>query len=169
MASVCRGCGGKLLESDENGLCSFCSCSSVKVKGSLAGIARNSDIRLKESLRRNFQAECTEVGMYLAMSRQAFREGFSEIGETFKRIALEEAEHAACFAEMLGEEVAETTEDNLQHQLATEMRECRGKKALAELAGELGYREIYDSVSEMCRDEIRHRMAYQGLLGRYFD
>ena len=112
--------------------------------------------------------ECTEVGMYLAMSRQADREGFPEIAEAYKRIALEEADHAARFAELLGEIVQADTEKNLQLRVEAEFGACQGKKDLATKAKQLNYDAIHDAVHDMCKDEARHGMAFKGLLERHF-
>ena len=116
----------------------------------------------------NFTGECTEVGMYLAMSRQAHREGYPEIGEAFHRYALEEANHAARFAEMLGECVYADTKKNLQLRADAEHGACSGKKELAALAKQLNYDAIHDSVHEMAKDEARHGSGFRGLLKRYF-
>jgi len=132
------------------------------------GIAKDVDAQVVEGLRQNFMGECTEVGMYLAMSRQADREGFPEIAEAYKRIAFEEAEHAAKFAELLGEVVNADTKANLQLRVDAEHGACQGKKDLATLAKQLNYDAIHDTVHEMCKDEARHGMAFKGLLERYF-
>jgi rubrerythrin len=132
------------------------------------GVAKGLDPEVIEGLKANFMGECTEVGMYLAMSRQADREGFPEIAEAYKRIAFEEAEHAAKFAELLGEVVAADTKKNLQMRLEAEFGACQGKKHLASKAKLLGYDAIHDTVHEMCKDEARHGMAFKGLLERYF-
>lgn len=132
------------------------------------GVAEGVDPRVIEGLRLNFTGECTEVGMYLAMSRQADREGFPEIAEAYKRIAFEEAEHAAKFAELLGEVVKADTKTNLKMRVDAESGACQGKKDLATLAKQLNYDAIHDTVHEMCKDEARHGMAFAGLLKRYF-
>ncbi len=106
--------------------------------------------------------------MYLAMSRQADREGYPEIAEAYKRIAFEEADHAAKFAELLGEVVQADTRANLQARVDAEHGACQGKKDLASRAKELGYDAIHDTVHEMCKDEARHGAAFAGLLKRYF-
>jgi rubrerythrin len=112
--------------------------------------------------------ECTEVGMYLAMSRQADREGYPEIAEAFKRYAWEEAEHAAKFAELLGEVVTPSTKKNLQLRADAEAGACEGKMMLAKRAKELNYDAIHDTVHEMAKDEARHGAGFMGLLARYF-
>ena len=132
------------------------------------GVAGGIDPEIIEGLKANFTGECTEVGMYLAMSRQADREGFPEIAEAYKRIAFEEAEHAAKFAELLGEVVDTSTKKNLELRVAAEFGACQGKKDLATRAKELGYDAIHDTVHEMCKDEARHGQAFRGLLNRYF-
>ena len=132
------------------------------------GVAKGLDEGVVEDLRANFKGECTEVGMYLAMSRQADREGFPEVAEAYKRIAFEEAEHAAKFAELLGEVVYADTKKNLQMRVEAEYGATKGKKDLATLAKKLGYDAIHDTVHEMCKDEARHGKAFQGLLKRYF-
>ena len=132
------------------------------------GVAQGVDERVIEGLRANFVGECTEVGMYLAMSRQADREGFPEVAEAYKRIAIEEAEHAAKFAELLGEVVVADTKANLEARVAAEHGATQGKKDLATLAKQLNLDAIHDTVHEMCKDEARHGKAFEGLLNRYF-
>ena len=133
------------------------------------GVAKGVDPRIIEGLQANFVGECTEVGMYLAMSRQADREGFPEVAEAYKRYAFEEAEHAAKFAELLGEVVAADTKANLKVRVDAEQGACQGKKELATLAKELGLDAIHDTVHEMCKDEARHGRAFKGLLDRHFN
>jgi rubrerythrin len=132
------------------------------------GIANGLNDELLEGLRANFIGECTEVGMYLAMSRQADREGYPEVGEAYKRIAFEEAEHAAKFAEILGEVVVADTKSNLSARVEAEYGACEGKKKLATIAKENNLDAIHDTVHEMCKDEARHGRAFKGLLDRYF-
>ncbi|MCT4597643.1 MAG: NADH peroxidase [Vallitalea sp.] len=132
------------------------------------GVAKDVDEEILEGLRMNFTGECTEVGMYLAMARQADREGYPEVAEAYKRIAWEEAEHAAKFAELLGEVVTNDTKTNLQLRVDAEHGACAGKKDIATKAKKLGYDAIHDTVHEMCKDEARHGMAFKGLLDRYF-
>ena len=132
------------------------------------GVAKDVDAEIVEGLRANFTGECTEVGMYLAMSRQAEREGYPEIAEAYKRIAWEEAEHASKFAELLGEVLVADTKENLRVRVDAENGACAGKKQIANRAKELGYDAIHDTVHEMCKDEARHGMAFNGLLKRYF-
>lgn len=132
------------------------------------GVAQGLDAEIVEGLKMNFMGECTEVGMYLAMSRQADREGYPEVAEAYKRIAFEEAEHASKFAELLGEVVTKDTKTNLQMRVDAEHGACQGKKDLATKAKQLGYDAVHDTVHEMCKDEARHGMAFKGLLNRYF-
>ena len=132
------------------------------------GVAQGVDERVIEGLRANFVGECTEVGMYLAMSRQADREGFPEVAEAYKRIAIEEAEHAAKFAELLGEVVTDSTKKNLQMRVEAENGATAGKTDLAKRAKEANLDAIHDTVHEMARDEARHGKAFAGLLKRYF-
>jgi rubrerythrin len=132
------------------------------------GIARDLEKDVVEGLRANFTGECMEVGMYLAMSRQADREGYPEIAEAYKRYAYEEADHAARFAELLGEVVNADTKKNLQLRVEAEHGATSGKKELATRAKELGYDAIHDTVHEMCKDEARHGKGFEGLLARYF-
>lgn len=132
------------------------------------GVAKGVDTEVIQGLKDNFTGECTEVGMYLAMSRQADREGYPEIAEAYKRIAFEEAEHAAKFAELLGEVVFADTKKNLQLRVEAEFGACKGKKDLATKAKQLNYDAIHDTVHEMCKDEARHGAAFNGLLTRYF-
>ena len=132
------------------------------------GVAKDVDPRIVEGLRAHFNGECSEVGMYLAMSRQADREGYPEVAEAYKRIAYEEADHASKFCEMLGELVTTSTETNLEMRVAAEHGACAGKLAIAKLAKQLNYDAIHDTVHEMCKDEARHGAAFQGLLKHYF-
>ncbi len=131
--------------------------------------AKDIDADILAGLRANFTGECTEVGMYLAMSRQADREGYPEVAEAYKRIAWEEAEHASKFAELLGEVVVADTKTNLKVRVEAEHGACQGKKDLATKAKQLNYDAIHDTVHEMCKDEARHGSAFAGLLKRYFN
>ena len=132
------------------------------------GVANGLDERVIEGLRENFNGECSEVGMYLAMSRQADREGYPEVAEAFKRYALEEAEHASKFAELLGEVVTDSTKKNLEMRVDAENGATEGKVELAKLAKQYNLDAIHDTVHEMARDEARHGKAFAGLLKRYF-
>ena len=131
------------------------------------GVAKDVDAEILEGLKAHFNGECTEVGMYLAMSRQADREGYPEVAEAYKRIAWEEAEHAAKFAELLGEMVWDT-KTNLKARVAAENGACADKKRIATRAKELNLDAIHDTVHEMCKDEARHGQAFEGLLKRFF-
>jgi len=133
------------------------------------GGAKGLGAEVVEGLRANFMGECTEVGMYLAMSRQADREGYPEVAEAYKRIAFEEAEHAAKFAELLGECVDADTAKNLKVRIEAEHGATEGKLMIAKRAKELGYDAIHDTVHEMCKDEARHGCAFEGLYNRYFN
>ena len=132
------------------------------------GVAKGVYPEVLEGLRAHFSGECSEVGMYLAMSRQADREGYPEIAEAFKRYAWEEAEHAAKFAELLGEVVTDSTQKNLQMRVDAENGATAGKFELAKLAKKYNLDAIHDTVHEMARDEARHGKAFEGLLKRYF-
>jgi rubrerythrin len=132
------------------------------------GVAKGVDEEIIQGLRENFTGECTEVGMYLAMSRQADREGHPEVAEAYKRYAFEEAEHAAKFAELLGEVVNADTKKNLELRVAAEHGATEGKLKLAKRAKELNLDAIHDTVHEMAKDEARHGKGFEGLLQRYF-
>ena len=134
----------------------------------VVGVAKDVDPEIVEGLRQNFNGECTEVGMYLAMARVAFREGYPEIGLYWEKAAYEEAEHAAKFAELLGEVISDSTKKNLEMRVMAENGACEGKKKLAARAKELNLDAIHDTVHEMAKDEARHGCAFQGLLKRYF-
>ena len=125
------------------------------------------DAEVMEGLKAHFMGECTEVGMYLAMSRQADREGYPEVAEAFKRYAWEEAEHASKFAELLGE-IVWNTEKNLKARMEAESGACTDKMRIAKRAKELGYDAIHDTVHEMAKDEARHGKGFEGLYNRYF-
>ena len=133
------------------------------------GVAKGVSEDILADLRANFEGECCEVGMYIAMSRQAIREGYPEVGEFYMRAALEEAEHAAKFAELLGEVVVPCTKTNLQMRAEAECGATAGKFELAKKAKELGYDAIHDTVHEMSKDEARHGKGFEGLLKRYFN
>ena len=135
----------------------------------VVGIAQGVDPEILEGLRMNFTGECTEVGMYLAMARVAHREGYPEIGLYWEKAAFEEAEHAAKFAELLGEVVTDSTKKNLELRVAAENGATLGKFELAKKAKELNLDAIHDTVHEMARDEARHGKAFEGLLKRYFN
>ncbi len=134
----------------------------------VVGIAKDAPEEIIEGLRANFNGECMEVGMYLAMSRVAAREGYPEIALYWKEAALEEAEHAAKFAELLGECVCDSTKENLAVRVAAENGATAGKFELAKMAKQLNLDAIHDTVHEMAKDEARHGRAFAGLLERYF-
>ncbi|MGL4980622.1 MAG: ferritin family protein [Fusobacteriaceae bacterium] len=176
---VCNVCGEVVLEGVEK--CPVCKAGSSKFKileestdrvwatehvvgeGLACG-----DEEIIAGLRANFQGECTEVGMYLAMSRVADREGYPEVAEAYKRIAFEEAEHAAKFAELLGEVISSSTAENLTMRVEAEYGATSGKFDLAKRAKMLGFDAIHDTVHEMAKDEARHGRAFLGLLERHF-
>ena len=134
----------------------------------VVGVAKGAPEDIIADLRANFTGECSEVGMYLAMSRVAYREGYPEIGEYWKTAAFEEAEHAAKFAELLGEVLTDSTEKNLKMRVEAENGATAGKTDLAKRAKALNLDAIHDTVHEMARDEARHGKAFAGLLKRYF-
>ena len=134
----------------------------------VVGVAKGVSEDILKDLRANFEGECSEVGMYLAMSRVAFREGYPEIGMYWEKAAFEEAEHAAKFAELLGEVVTDSTKKNLEMRVDAENGATAGKTDLAKRAKDLGLDAIHDTVHEMARDEARHGKAFEGLLKRYF-
>ena len=131
------------------------------------GVAKGCDQQMIDDLTAHFNGECSEVGMYLAMSRQADREGYPEIAEAFKRYAIEEAEHASKFAELLGECVWDT-KTNLEKRMAAEAGANADKMRIAKRAKELNLDAIHDTVHEMAKDEARHGQGFQGLYKRYF-
>ena len=157
---VCHAKGDKFVEGKEEGL--------TWAAEHVVGIAKGVPEEIVEGLRANFNGECSEVGMYLAMSRVAFREGYPEIGLYWEKAAYEEAEHAAKFAEMLGEVVTDSTKKNLEMRVEAENGATAGKTELAKKAKALNLDAIHDTVHEMARDEARHGRAFKGLLDRYF-
>ncbi|MCI8717819.1 MAG: NADH peroxidase [Lachnospiraceae bacterium] len=175
---VCKVCGyvheGDAAPSE----CPVCHASSDKFEVQsdemswaaehVIGVAADVSEDIKEDLRANFNGECSEVGMYLAMSRVAFREGYPEIGLYYEKAAFEEAEHAAKFAELLGEVVTDSTKKNLELRVAAENGATAGKTDLAVRAKKANLDAIHDTVHEMARDEARHGKAFAGLLKRYF-
>ena len=175
---VCSVCGYVYEGDTPPEFCPQCKAPASKFKeetGSMSwaaehtvGVAAGVSAEILEGLRQNFNGECTEVGMYLAMARVAHREGYPEIGLYWEKAAYEEAEHAAKFAELLGEVVTDSTKKNLELRVAAENGATQGKTDLAELAKEAGLDAIHDTVHEMARDEARHGKAFAGLLKRYF-
>ncbi len=158
---VCKAPASKFKEQAEGGALEWADEHRV-------GVAQGVDEEVIAGLRSNFEGECTEVGMYLAMARVAEREGYPEIGAFYKLAAHEEAEHAAKFAELLGECVTDSTKKNLELRVAAEHGATQGKKDLAVLAKKLNLDAIHDTVHEMCKDEARHGKGFEGLLKRYF-
>lgn len=157
---VCHAKADKFVEIKEDAAKTW-ACEHV------IGVAKGCDAEIHEGLEANFAGECSEIGMYLAMSRQADREGYPEIAEAFKRYAFEEAEHAAKFAELLGDMVWDT-KTNLEKRIEAEGGACEGKLAIATKAKQLNYDAIHDTVHEMAKDEARHGAGFQGLYNRYF-
>ena len=158
---VCPLCGAKMAVRENTNELAWASEHKV-------GIIDGVDEEIVQGLRENFNGECTEVGMYLAMARVAHREGYPEIGLYWEKAAYEEAEHAAKFAEMLGEVVTDSTKKNLEMRVAAENGATQGKTDLAVKAKQQGLDAIHDTVHEMARDEARHGKAFEGLLKRYF-
>ena len=158
---LCKVPGEKFEEIVENGEMTWAAEHVV-------GVAKDAPMEIIEGLRANFQGECTEVGMYLAMARVAHREGYPEIGLYWEKAAWEEAEHAAKFAELLGECVSDSTKQNLTVRVEAENGATAGKFELAKMAKQLNLDAIHDTVHEMARDEARHGKAFKGLLERYF-
>ena len=176
---VCTVCGYVHEGESAPEFCPQCKAPASKfvkqVDGAMAwaaehvvGVASGAPEEILEGLRANFAGECTEVGMYLAMARVAHREGYPEIGLYWEKAAYEEAEHAAKFAELLGEVVTDSTKKNLEMRVEAENGATAGKMEIAKLAKELGLDAIHDTVHEMARDEARHGKAFKGLLERYF-
>lgn len=156
---LCGADGSKFIKQDEG---------MTWASEHVVGVAKDVDPEILQGLRDNFTGECSEVGMYLAMSRVAAREGYPEIAEYWKTAAFEEAEHAAKFAELLGEVLTDSTEKNLAMRVEAENGATAGKFELAKRAKELNLDAIHDTVHEMARDEARHGRAFAGLLKRYF-
>ena len=176
---VCSVCGYTHEGDSAPEKCPICKVPAEKfneVKGEMTwaaehvvGVAKGVDQRVIDMLRENFNGECCEVGMYLAMARVAHREGYPEVGLYYEKAAWEEAEHAAKFAELLGEVVTDSTKKNLEMRVDAENGATLGKVELATLAKQLNLDAIHDTVHEMARDEARHGKAFDGLLKRYFN
>lgn len=177
---ICTVCGYVHEGEEAPEKCPVCKVPASKFKevvaeeGSLTwadehriGVAKGCDPEIWEGLQAHFSGECCEVGMYLAMSRQADREGYPEIAEAYKRIAFEEAEHAARFAELIGEVVWDT-KTNLKKRMDAENGACADKKRIATKAKQLNLDAIHDTVHEMCKDEARHGQVFEGLYKRFF-
>lgn len=178
MKWVCQVCG-YVHEGDEPPAeCPVCHAPAGKFKEQsgdvhwdsehVIGVAKDAPEEIREQLKSEFMGECTEVGMYLAMSRQAIREGYPEVGAFYRQAALEEADHASRYAEMLGEVVSASTKENLKVRAEAENGATNGKTALAKKCKELNLDALHDSIHEMARDEARHGMGFYGLLKRYF-
>ncbi len=175
---VCSVCGYVHTGDSAPAVCPVCGVYADKFKEQagerswaaehVVGVAQGVDPAIIEGLRANFAGECSEVGMYLAMARVAHREGYPEIGLYWEKAAYEEAEHAAKFAELLGEVVTDSTKKNLELRVDAENGATAGKMDLAKMAKEQGLDAIHDTVHEMARDEARHGKAFEGLLNRYF-
>ena len=157
---LCKVPAEKFQEKVESGKLEF-------VQEHVIGVAKGCDEEMIKDLNNHFMGECTEVGMYLAMSRQADREGYPEFAEAFKRYAWEEAEHAAKFAELLGDVVWDT-KTNLDKRMNAESGACADKFRIAKRAKELNLDAIHDTVHEMAIDEARHGKGFEGLFNRYF-
>ena len=175
---VCPVCGYVYEGNEAPEKCPQCGVPGSKFKAEEAGAGfacehhvgdgKVDDAEVTQGLKDHFNGECCEVGMYLAMSRQAEREGYPEIAEAFKRYAFEEAEHAAKFAELLGEVVTDSTKKNVKMRAEAEAGACAAKLAIAKRAKELGYDAIHDTVHEMAKDEARHGAGFAGLYKRFF-
>ena len=175
---VCSVCGYVFEGDAAPEQCPICKAPAekfVKQEGEMTwaaehvvGVAKGAPEDIIADLRSNFEGECSEVGMYLAMSRVAHREGYPEIGLYWEKAAWEEAEHAAKFAELLGEVVSDSTKENLRIRVEAEHGATMGKTDLAKRAKALDLDAIHDTVHEMARDEARHGKALKGLLDRYF-
>ena len=179
MKFVCKVCGYVHEGSEAPESCPVCKAPKTKFDEMAAdkvwaaehivGIGKkDATEEIIQGLRENFQGECTEVGMYLAMARVAHREGYPEIGLYWEKAAYEEAGHAAMFAELLGEVVTDSTKKNLEMRVDAENGATQGKFDLALMAKKLNLDAIHDTVHEMARDEARHGKAFEGLLKRYF-
>ena len=178
MKYVCSVCGYVHEGSEPPAECPVCHAPAEKFTAQegemtwaaehVVGVAKGVPEDIIEDLRANFNGECSEVGMYLAMARVAYREGYPEIGAYWEKAAFEEAEHAAKFAELLGEVVTDSTKKNLEMRVEAENGATAGKVELAKMAKEQGLDAIHDTVHEMARDEARHGKAFKGLLERYF-
>ncbi|MBE5767160.1 MAG: hypothetical protein E7335_08370 [Clostridiales bacterium] len=175
---VCKVCGYVHNGAEAPAECPVCKANASKFEKQsgefvwaaehTVGVAQGAPEEIIEGLRANFMGECTEVGMYLAMARVAHREGYPEIGEYWEKAAYEEAEHAAKFAELLGEVVTDSTKKNLEMRVEAENGATAGKTELTKLAKQLNLDALHDTIHEMARDEARHGKAFAGLLARYF-
>ena len=177
MKYVCTVCGWSTESDKAPEKCPLCGATTFKeISGGEkvyacehnVGDGKVEDAEIMEGLRANFNGECTEVGMYLAMARVAHREGYPEIGLYYEKAAWEEAEHAAKFAELLGEVITDSTKKNLELRIEAENGATAGKTDLAKRAKAANLDAIHDTVHEMARDEARHGKAFKGLHDRYF-
>ncbi len=178
MKFVCEVCGYVYEGDAAPEKCPVCGAPASKFKKQegemvwaaehVVGVAQGVSEDIISDLRDNFNGECSEVGMYLAMARVAYREGYPEVGMYYEKAAYEEAEHAAKFAELLGEVVTNSTKKNLEMRVAAENGATAGKTDLAKRAKAANLDAIHDTVHEMARDEARHGKAFEGLLKRYF-
>lgn len=175
---VCSVCGYVHVGDSAPEVCPICKAGADKfieqgedrswAAEHVVGVAQGSSEDIMKDLKANFEGECTEVGMYLAMARVAHREGYPEIGLYYEKAAWEEAEHASKFAELLGEVITDSTKKNLEMRVDAENGACAGKMDLAKRAKAANLDAIHDTVHEMSRDEARHGKAFEGLLNRYF-
>ena len=177
MKYVCTVCGWSTESDKAPEKCPLCGATTFKAIGDgekvyatehKVGDGKVEDKEVMDGLRAHFTGECTEVGMYLAMARVAHREGYPEVGLYYEKAAWEEAEHAAKFAELLGEVVTDSTKKNLEMRVEAENGATAGKVDLAKRAKAANLDAIHDTVHEMARDEARHGKAFEGLLKRYF-
>ena len=178
MKFVCQVCGYVYEGDQAPEFCPICKAPREKFTAQtgerewaaehVVGVAQGAPEDIIKDLRANFEGECSEVGMYLAMARVAHREGYPEIGLYWEKAAYEEAEHAAKFAELLSEVVTDSTKKNLEMRVDAENGATAGKFDLAKRAKALNLDAIHDTVHEMARDEARHGKAFEGLLARYF-
>ena len=158
---ICKQPKSKFEAVDEGAALSWASEHKIAIASDLSE-------DMKDFLRAEFAGECSEVGMYLAMSRAAIREGYPEVGMYWEKAGLEEAEHAAKFAELLGEVLTDSTKKNLQMRVDAENGATAGKTELAKLCKKYNLDALHDTIHEMARDEARHGKAFKGLLERYF-
>lgn len=178
MKFVCQVCGYVYEGDQAPEKCPVCGAPAEKFtrqEGEMSwaaehvvGVAQGASEDIMNDLRANFTGECSEVGMYLAMSRVAFREGYPEIGLYYEKAAYEEADHASRFAELLGEVLTDSTKKNLEMRIEAENGATAGKTDLAKRAKAANLDAIHDTVHEMARDEARHGRAFKGLYERYF-
>jgi len=176
---ICPICG-YIIENEKPRICPVCNTSCEEFKefnlkkedranlDENIGIAKEADDNMICDLRSIFSKECLEVGMYLAMSKVAHKEGYMKVGEIYKKIAYEEAEHASILAELLGEVVKTWTEENLKSIIEEEYEAIQSKLKLAKKAKEMGIDTIHNVLNEMCKDEARHGKEFLSLLNEYF-